>query len=88
MHQFFDIAVAPQFSNFSLQFAPKSYDFSIEAQSSVCGDAFETNSEGKVVGAIYASGALVKIRETYMIVRAEDSSLWFADCKKHLHPLD
>jgi hypothetical protein len=89
MHQFFaSTSVTPQFSSFPLPFEPNSYDFSIKPQSSSCGSAFEMNSEGRVVGAAYASGAVVKIQETFMLIRAADCSLWFADCQKNFHPID
>ena len=70
------------------QLAPRSYDFSINANSEIEGSSFETNREGRVIGAQYASGAVVKMNETCMIVRSEDWSLWFADCQKQFHPID
>ncbi len=70
------------------QTLPKSYDFSINANSEIEGSIFETDAQGRVIGANYASGAAVKMHETCMIVRTENGSLWFADCQKNFHPID
>lgn len=67
---------------------PLSYDFSINANSEIEGSNFETDAKGRVIGAQYASGAVVKMNESCMIVRSEDWSLWFADCQKNFHPID
>lgn len=66
----------------------KCYDFSINANSEIEGSSFETDAQGRVIGAQYVSGAVVKMNETCMIVRSEDWSLWFADSQKHFHPID
>lgn len=70
------------------QTAPLSYDFSINVNSEMEGSSFETNGDGRVIGAQYASGAVVKMNEKCMMVRSEDWSLWFADCHKQFHPID
>ncbi len=89
MHQYFaSSAATTQFSNSSLPLVPKTYDFSINANSEIEGSSFETDAQGRVIGAQYASGAVVKMNETCMIVRSEDWSLWFADSQKHFHPID
>jgi hypothetical protein len=72
----------------AVQLTAKVYDFSINANSKIDGSSFETNVQGRVIGAMYTSGAAVKMNETCMIVRAEDWSLWFADSQKHFHPID
>lgn len=68
--------------------AVKEYDFSVRNDAQIDGTIFESNQSGRVVGAHYKSGAVVKIHENCMIVRAEDFSLWFADSQKHFHPID
>lgn len=71
-----------------LQLSPKSYDFAVRGNCFSEGSIFEVNIHGRVVGAHYATGAAVKINEKSMIVRADDWSLWFADCEKRFHPVD
>ncbi len=72
----------------ALHLPTKSYDFSIKASAEIEGTRFETNMNGKVTGAQYSSGAAVKMNDSYMLVRAENWSLWFADSQKHFHPID
>jgi len=79
---------APQAPSLLQHCEPTSYDFSIKTNVSAQGDQFELNAEGRVVGARYASGAIVKILDQCMIVRAENFALWFADRQQQFHPID
>lgn len=85
-HAFFHQAVSTNVQAYSA--APKAYDFALAPNSWAGGNGFQTNAQGDIVGAIYASGAAVKINDTFKVVRASDLSLWFADSNEAFHPLD
>lgn len=72
----------------ALQASPKSYDFAVRTDAMTDGSRFQMNEDGRVIGALYSSGAAVKIHDHCMLVRGQDLSLWFADSNKRFHPLD
>jgi len=65
-----------------------SYDFSIKPTMWSEGTGIEMSENGRVTGAIYASGAIVKRQGRQMLARAEDGTIWFGDRDGMFHPID
>jgi hypothetical protein len=66
------------------------YNFAFDTQRAIAiaGCKVLINGEGQIWCAQYASGAEVRINETYSVSRNVDHSLMFGDQNGGFHPLD